>query len=72
MMDALLGGLVVGMISNGLLLLGLSASAQLVWTALVLIGAVDEVDAPRTWHGLNQGSIGNSVRYWRRVPHRDT
>jgi D-xylose transport system permease protein len=40
MMDALLGGLVVGVIYNGLLLLGLSASAQLMWTALVLIGAV--------------------------------
>ena len=44
MMDALLGGLVVGVIYNGLLLLGLSASAQLMWTALVLIGAVT-VDA---------------------------
>jgi len=44
MMDALLGGLVVGVIYNGLLLLGLSASAQLMWTALVLVGAVT-VDA---------------------------
>jgi D-xylose transport system permease protein len=40
MMDALLGGLVVGVISNGLLLLGLSASAQLMWTALVLLAAI--------------------------------
>ena len=39
-MDALLGGLVVGVIANGLQLLGLSASAQLMWTALVLIAAV--------------------------------
>ncbi len=44
MLDALLGGLVVGVIANGLLLLGLSASAQLMWTALVLLAAVS-VDA---------------------------
>ncbi len=43
-MDALLGGLVVGVIANGLQLLGLSASAQLMWTALVLVAAVT-VDA---------------------------
>jgi D-xylose transport system permease protein len=35
-----LGGLVVGVIYNGLELLGLSASAQLMWTALVLLAAV--------------------------------
>jgi D-xylose transport system permease protein len=40
MMDALLGGLVVGVIANGLELLGLSADAQLMWTALVLLAAV--------------------------------
>jgi D-xylose transport system permease protein len=40
MMDALLGGLVVGVIANGLQLLGLSPSAQLMWTALVLLAAV--------------------------------
>jgi len=40
MLHALLGGLVVGVISNGLLLLGLSASAQLMWTALVLLAAI--------------------------------
>ncbi|MBV9853838.1 MAG: ABC transporter permease [Streptosporangiaceae bacterium] len=40
MLDALLGGLVVGVIYNGLELLGLSASAQLMWTALVLLAAV--------------------------------
>jgi D-xylose transport system permease protein len=39
-MDALLGGLVVGVIANGLELLGLSASSQLMWTALVLLAAV--------------------------------
>jgi D-xylose transport system permease protein len=39
-MDALLGGLVVGVIANGLQLLGLTASAQLMWTALVLLAAV--------------------------------
>ena len=44
MMDALLGGLVVGVIVNGLQLLGLSAAAQLMWTALVLVAAVT-VDA---------------------------
>ena len=44
MMDALLGGLVVGVIANGLQLLGLSASTQLMWTALVLLAAVT-VDA---------------------------
>jgi D-xylose transport system permease protein len=31
---------VVGVIYNGLELLGLSASAQLIWTALVLLAAV--------------------------------
>jgi D-xylose transport system permease protein len=40
MLDAVLGGLVVGVISNGLQLLGLSAAAQLMWTALVLLAAV--------------------------------
>ena len=40
MMHAVLGGLVVGVIYNGLELLGLSASAQLMWTALVLLAAV--------------------------------
>ena len=44
MMDALLGGLVVGVIANGLQLLGLSASSQLMWTALVLLAAIT-VDA---------------------------
>jgi D-xylose transport system permease protein len=44
MLDALLGGLVVGVIANGLQLLGLTASAQLMWTALVLVAAVT-VDA---------------------------
>jgi D-xylose transport system permease protein len=44
MLDALLGGLVVGVIANGLQLLGLTAPAQLMWTALVLIAAVT-VDA---------------------------
>jgi D-xylose transport system permease protein len=40
MMDAVLGGLVVGVIANGLQLLGLNASTQLMWTALVLLAAV--------------------------------
>jgi len=40
MMDALLGGLVVGVIANGLQLLGLTAAAQLMWTALVLLAAI--------------------------------
>ncbi|MFI5066804.1 MAG: sugar ABC transporter permease [Streptosporangiales bacterium] len=44
MLDAVLGGLVVGAIANGLQLLGLTASAQLMWTALVLVAAVT-VDA---------------------------
>jgi D-xylose transport system permease protein len=44
MLDALLGGLVVGVIANGLQLLGLTAAAQLMWTALVLVAAVT-VDA---------------------------
>jgi D-xylose transport system permease protein len=44
MLDAVLGGLVVGVIANGLQLLGLTAAAQLIWTALVLLAAV-AVDA---------------------------
>jgi D-xylose transport system permease protein len=40
MLHAVLGGLVVGVINDGLELLGLSASAQLMWTALVLLAAV--------------------------------
>ncbi len=44
MMDALLGGLVVGVIANGLQLLGLGAAAQLMFTALVLLAAIT-VDA---------------------------
>ena len=40
MLDAVLGGLVVGVIANGLQLIGLTAAAQLMWTALVLLAAV--------------------------------
>jgi D-xylose transport system permease protein len=40
MLHAILGGLVVGVIANGLGLLGLSPAAQLMWTALVLLAAV--------------------------------
>ena len=52
MLHAVLGGLVVGAIANGLQLLALGAPAQLMWTALVLLAAVT-VDAltrrgPRT------------------------
>jgi D-xylose transport system permease protein len=44
MLHAVLGGLVVGAIANGLQLLGLAPDAQLMWTALVLVAAVT-VDA---------------------------
>ncbi len=44
MLGAVLGGLVVGVIYNGLLLLGFSAAAQNIWTAIVLLAAVT-VDA---------------------------
>jgi D-xylose transport system permease protein len=40
MLHAVIGGIVVGVIYNGLELLGLSAAAQLMWTALVLLAAV--------------------------------
>jgi D-xylose transport system permease protein len=40
MLHALIGGIVVGVISNGLQLLGLSAAAQLMWTAIVLLAAI--------------------------------
>jgi D-xylose transport system permease protein len=40
MLHAVLGGLVVGVIYNGLELLGLSPAAQEMWTALVLLAAV--------------------------------
>jgi D-xylose transport system permease protein len=40
MLGAVLGGLVVGVIYNGLLLLGLGAAAQNIWTAVVLLAAV--------------------------------
>ena len=40
MLHALLGGLVVGVINNGLELLGMSTAAQLMWTALVLLAAI--------------------------------
>ena len=40
MLHAVLGGLVVGVINNGLQLIGLSASAQLMWTAAVLLAAI--------------------------------
>ena len=40
MLGAVLGGLVVGVIYNGLLLLGLGAAAQNIWTAIVLLAAV--------------------------------
>jgi D-xylose transport system permease protein len=44
MIGAVLGGLVVGVIYNGLQLLGFSAPAQDIWTAIVLLAAVT-VDA---------------------------
>jgi D-xylose transport system permease protein len=40
MLGAVLGGLVVAVIYSGLLLLGLGAAAQNIWTALVLLAAV--------------------------------
>jgi D-xylose transport system permease protein len=40
MLGAVLGGLVVGVIYNGLTLLGLGAAAQYIWTAVVLLAAV--------------------------------
>src|ERR1700728_2448798 len=40
MVGALLGGVVVAVIYNGVELLGLSAAAQYIWTALVLLAAV--------------------------------
>jgi D-xylose transport system permease protein len=40
MLGAVLGGLVVGVIYNGLTLLGLGAAAQYIWTAAVLLAAV--------------------------------
>ena len=40
MLGAVLGGLVVGVIYNGLLLLGLGPAAQNIWTAAVLLAAV--------------------------------
>src|SRR5487761_1889764 len=53
MMDALLGGLVVGVIANGLQLLGLNASTQLMWTALVLLAAVTIDALTRRGRGSN-------------------
>jgi D-xylose transport system permease protein len=44
MLGAVLGGLVVAVIYNGLLLLGFTAAAQNMWTAAVLLAAVT-VDA---------------------------
>jgi D-xylose transport system permease protein len=40
MLHALIGGLVVGVINNGLELLGMSSDYQLMWTALVLLAAI--------------------------------
>jgi D-xylose transport system permease protein len=40
MLGAVLGGLIVAVIYNGLLLLGLNADAQEIWTAVVLLAAV--------------------------------
>jgi D-xylose transport system permease protein len=40
MLGAVLGGLIVAVIYNGLLLLGLGAAAQDMWTAVVLLAAV--------------------------------
>ena len=40
MLDAVLGGLIVAVIYNGLELLGLGAAAQYMWTAVVLLAAV--------------------------------
>ena len=44
MLGAVLGGLVVGVIYNGLFLLGLGPAAQNMWTTAVLLAAV-AVDA---------------------------
>src|SRR5487761_1257171 len=53
MMHALLGGLVVGVIANGLQLLGLDAPTQLMWTALVLLAAVTIDALTRRGRGSN-------------------
>src|SRR5262249_34141751 len=47
MLDAVLGGLVAGVLANGLQLIGLTAAAQLMWTALVLLAAVAVDALPR-------------------------
>ena len=40
MIGAVLGGFVVAVIYNGVVLLGLGAAGQYIWTALVLLAAV--------------------------------
>jgi D-xylose transport system permease protein len=40
MLGAVLGGLIVAVIYNGLQLLGLGAAPQAIWTAIVLLAAV--------------------------------
>ena len=40
MLGAVLGGVIVAVIDNGLELLGLGAAAQYMWTAAVLLAAV--------------------------------
>ena len=40
MLGAVLGGLIVAVIYNGLQLLGLGAAPQDIWTAIVLLAAV--------------------------------
>ena len=40
MLGAVLGGVIVAVIYNGLQLLGLGASPQYIWTAVVLLAAV--------------------------------
>jgi D-xylose transport system permease protein len=40
MLGAVLGGLIVAVIYNGLQLLGLGAAPQYIWTAVVLLAAV--------------------------------
>jgi len=40
MLGAVLGGIIVAVIYNGLQLLGLGAAAQNLWTAAVLLAAV--------------------------------
>ena len=63
MLGAVLGGVIVAVIYNGLELLGLGAAPQYIWTAAVLLAAVT-VDTTRPPRPDSSGAPGSADNHY--------